>query len=166
MSLNKCKTIKDDRLSRRTSYFSSTRGTFSRLNGPWRRGETRELVSQRPRYISMNCILYARVANILERFHWKTQSYISLIICFVVSPILLTDAISIITELLKVMDDDQLFQLTNYYRERLEQGTEEAVDKVSFVFTYEGYFSVQEYQVSWKEMDYSYYWISEFYSIE
>ncbi|XP_032896319.1 NACHT, LRR and PYD domains-containing protein 3-like isoform X2 [Amblyraja radiata] len=57
-----------------------------------------------------------------------------------------TDAISIITELLKVMDDDQLFQLTNYYRERLEQATEEAVDKVSFVFTYERYFSGQEYQ--------------------
>ncbi|XP_051865130.1 uncharacterized protein LOC127566655 [Pristis pectinata] len=48
-------------------------------------------------------------------------------------------------ELLEKWDDSQLLQLTNHYRERLEQAIEEAVDKVGFVLTYKRLFSVEDY---------------------
>ncbi|XP_067915979.1 NACHT, LRR and PYD domains-containing protein 3-like [Heterodontus francisci] len=57
-----------------------------------------------------------------------------------------TDPNSITTDLLTNYDDYQLFKLTKFYRDRLEQAIEEGVDGVSSLLTYERHFSVQEHQ--------------------
>ncbi|XP_059811478.1 NACHT, LRR and PYD domains-containing protein 3-like [Hypanus sabinus] len=51
-----------------------------------------------------------------------------------------------ITELLSNWDDYQLFQLSEFYRERLEQAIEEEVEGVSFMLTYKGHINEQEHQ--------------------
>ncbi|XP_059849575.1 NACHT, LRR and PYD domains-containing protein 3-like isoform X1 [Hypanus sabinus] len=53
---------------------------------------------------------------------------------------------SAITELLKNWDDYQLFQLSEFYRQRLEQAIEEEVEGVSFMLTYKGHINGQEHQ--------------------
>ncbi|XP_067836894.1 NACHT, LRR and PYD domains-containing protein 3-like [Heptranchias perlo] len=51
-----------------------------------------------------------------------------------------------ITEFLTKCDDYQLFQLTKFYRDRLEQAIEGGVDGVSSLLTYERHFSGQEHR--------------------
>ncbi|XP_078288231.1 NACHT, LRR and PYD domains-containing protein 3-like [Rhinoraja longicauda] len=53
---------------------------------------------------------------------------------------------SAMTELLERWNDSQLLELTNHYRERLEEAIQEAVENVVFVLAYERYFSEQEYK--------------------
>ncbi|XP_055487766.1 NACHT, LRR and PYD domains-containing protein 3-like [Leucoraja erinacea] len=50
------------------------------------------------------------------------------------------------TELLESCDDSQLVELTNHYRERLEEAIHETVESVVFVLAYKRYFSEQEYK--------------------
>ncbi|XP_055487173.1 uncharacterized protein LOC129694482 isoform X1 [Leucoraja erinacea] len=50
-------------------------------------------------------------------------------------------------ELLERCDDSQLLDLTNHYRQRLEEAIQEALENVVFVLAYERYFSEQEYKV-------------------
>ncbi|XP_072354291.1 NACHT, LRR and PYD domains-containing protein 3-like isoform X2 [Scyliorhinus torazame] len=57
-----------------------------------------------------------------------------------------TDPNSSVTEFLTKCDDYQLFQLTKFYRDRLEQAIEEVVDGLSSLLTYEGIFSGQEHR--------------------
>ncbi|XP_067836877.1 uncharacterized protein [Heptranchias perlo] len=57
-----------------------------------------------------------------------------------------TDPNTAITELLTKCDDYQLFQLTKFYRDRLEQAIEEGVEGVSSLLTYERHFSGQEHR--------------------
>ncbi|XP_067836497.1 NACHT, LRR and PYD domains-containing protein 3-like [Heptranchias perlo] len=57
-----------------------------------------------------------------------------------------TDPTAAITEFLTKCDDYQLFQLTKFYRDRLEQAIEEVVDGVSSLLTYERHFSGQEHR--------------------
>ncbi|XP_067836220.1 NACHT, LRR and PYD domains-containing protein 3-like [Heptranchias perlo] len=57
-----------------------------------------------------------------------------------------TDPSTAITEFLTNCDDYQLFQLTKFYRDRLEQAIEEGVDGVSSLLTYERHFSGQEHR--------------------
>ncbi|XP_067835976.1 NACHT, LRR and PYD domains-containing protein 3-like isoform X1 [Heptranchias perlo] len=57
-----------------------------------------------------------------------------------------TDRNTAITEFLTNCDDYQLFQLTKFYRDRLEQAIEEVVDGVSSLLTYEWHFSGQEHR--------------------
>ncbi|XP_072354316.1 NACHT, LRR and PYD domains-containing protein 3-like isoform X2 [Scyliorhinus torazame] len=57
-----------------------------------------------------------------------------------------TDLISTISEFLTKCDDFQLFRLTKFYRDRLEQAIEEGVDRVSSLLTDEWVFSGQEHQ--------------------
>ncbi|XP_067833222.1 NACHT, LRR and PYD domains-containing protein 3-like [Heptranchias perlo] len=57
-----------------------------------------------------------------------------------------TDPNTAITEFLTKCDDYQLFQLTKFYRDRLEQAIEEVVDGISSLLTYEWHFSGQEHQ--------------------
>ncbi|XP_078286322.1 NACHT, LRR and PYD domains-containing protein 3-like isoform X2 [Rhinoraja longicauda] len=49
-------------------------------------------------------------------------------------------------ELLTRCDDYQLFQLTNFYRERLKPAMEQGVERLSFVMREGGYFSGQEHE--------------------
>ncbi|XP_055487176.1 uncharacterized protein LOC129694482 isoform X3 [Leucoraja erinacea] len=49
-------------------------------------------------------------------------------------------------ELLERCDDSQLLDLTNHYRQRLEEAIQEALENVVFVLAYERYFSEQEYK--------------------
>ncbi|XP_067916008.1 NACHT, LRR and PYD domains-containing protein 3-like [Heterodontus francisci] len=56
-----------------------------------------------------------------------------------------TDPNSTITDFLTNYDDYQLFQLTKFYRDRLEQAIEEGVDGVSSLLTFERHFSGQEH---------------------
>ncbi|XP_067836221.1 NACHT, LRR and PYD domains-containing protein 3-like [Heptranchias perlo] len=58
-----------------------------------------------------------------------------------------TDPNAAITEFLTKCDDYQLFQLTKFYRDRLEQAIEEVVDGVSSLLTYERHFSGLEHRV-------------------
>ncbi|XP_067836890.1 NACHT, LRR and PYD domains-containing protein 3-like isoform X1 [Heptranchias perlo] len=51
-----------------------------------------------------------------------------------------------ITEFLTKCDNYQLFQLTKFYRDRLEQAIEEVVDGVSSLLTYARHFSGQEHR--------------------
>ncbi|XP_072894367.1 uncharacterized protein, partial [Hemitrygon akajei] len=53
---------------------------------------------------------------------------------------------SVITELLASWDDFQLLQLTDFYRERLEQAMERGVHRVSQALTAENQFSVKEHR--------------------
>ncbi|XP_059817964.1 NACHT, LRR and PYD domains-containing protein 3-like [Hypanus sabinus] len=53
---------------------------------------------------------------------------------------------SAITELLTSWDDFQLLQLTEFYRDRLEQAMEGRVHRVSLALTAENQFSVEEYR--------------------
>ncbi|XP_055486191.1 NACHT, LRR and PYD domains-containing protein 3-like isoform X2 [Leucoraja erinacea] len=53
---------------------------------------------------------------------------------------------SSMTELLERWDDSQLLELTNHYRQRLEEAIQEALENVVFVLAYERYFSEQEYK--------------------
>ncbi|XP_067833495.1 NLR family CARD domain-containing protein 3-like [Heptranchias perlo] len=57
-----------------------------------------------------------------------------------------TDPNTAITEFLTKCDDYHLFQLTKFYRDRLEQAIEEVVDGVSSLLTYEWNFSGQEHR--------------------
>ncbi|XP_067836534.1 NACHT, LRR and PYD domains-containing protein 12-like [Heptranchias perlo] len=57
-----------------------------------------------------------------------------------------TDPNTAITEFLTKCDHYQLFQLTKFYRDRLEQAIEEGVDGVSSLLTYERHFSGQEHR--------------------
>ncbi|XP_067835964.1 NACHT, LRR and PYD domains-containing protein 3-like [Heptranchias perlo] len=57
-----------------------------------------------------------------------------------------TDPNAAITEFLTKCDDYQLFQLTKFYRDRLEQAIEEVMDGVSSLLTYERHFSGQEHR--------------------
>ncbi|XP_078390108.1 NACHT, LRR and PYD domains-containing protein 3-like isoform X2 [Cetorhinus maximus] len=57
-----------------------------------------------------------------------------------------TDPNSRITELLTKWDDFQLFQLTKFYWDRLEQAIEEGVDGVSSLITYEKIFNGKEHR--------------------
>ncbi|XP_067835585.1 NACHT, LRR and PYD domains-containing protein 3-like isoform X2 [Heptranchias perlo] len=57
-----------------------------------------------------------------------------------------TDPNPAITEFLTKCDDYLLFQLTKFYRDRLEQAIEEGVDGVSSLLTYERHFSGQEHR--------------------
>ncbi|XP_067836520.1 NACHT, LRR and PYD domains-containing protein 3-like [Heptranchias perlo] len=57
-----------------------------------------------------------------------------------------TDPNTAITEFLTKCDDYQLFQLTKFYRDRLEQAIEEVVDGVNSLLTYERHFSGQEHR--------------------
>ncbi|XP_072354288.1 NACHT, LRR and PYD domains-containing protein 3-like [Scyliorhinus torazame] len=57
-----------------------------------------------------------------------------------------TDPNSSVTEFLTKRDDYQQFQLTKFYRDRLEQAIEEVVDGVSSLLTYERIFSGQEHR--------------------
>ncbi|XP_078390100.1 NACHT, LRR and PYD domains-containing protein 3-like isoform X4 [Cetorhinus maximus] len=57
-----------------------------------------------------------------------------------------TDPNSRITELLIKWDDFQLFQLTKFYWDRLEQAIEEGVDGVSSLITYEKIFNGKEHR--------------------
>ncbi|XP_067835798.1 NACHT, LRR and PYD domains-containing protein 3-like [Heptranchias perlo] len=57
-----------------------------------------------------------------------------------------SDPNAAITEFLTKCDDYQLFQLTKFYRDRLEQAIEEVVDGVSSLLTYERHFSGQEHR--------------------
>ncbi|XP_078087631.1 NACHT, LRR and PYD domains-containing protein 3-like [Mustelus asterias] len=54
--------------------------------------------------------------------------------------------ISSINDILKKCDDYQLFQLTKFYRDRLEQAIEKGVDGVSSLLTYENQFNGQEHR--------------------
>ncbi|XP_038656815.1 NACHT, LRR and PYD domains-containing protein 3-like isoform X2 [Scyliorhinus canicula] len=56
------------------------------------------------------------------------------------------DPNSILIEFLTKCEDYQLFQLTKFYRERLEQAIEEGVDGLSSLLTYERIFSGQEHR--------------------
>ncbi|XP_078087476.1 NACHT, LRR and PYD domains-containing protein 3-like [Mustelus asterias] len=56
-----------------------------------------------------------------------------------------TDPNSTITEFLTMYDDYELFRLTKFYRDRLEQAIEEVVDGISSLLTYERHFSGQEH---------------------
>ncbi|XP_067833947.1 NACHT, LRR and PYD domains-containing protein 12-like [Heptranchias perlo] len=56
-----------------------------------------------------------------------------------------TDPNTAITEFLTKCDDYQLFQLTKFYRDRLEQAIEEGVEGLSLMLTGEDHFSGQEY---------------------
>ncbi|XP_032885935.1 NACHT, LRR and PYD domains-containing protein 3-like isoform X2 [Amblyraja radiata] len=49
-------------------------------------------------------------------------------------------------ELLKRCDDYQLFQLTNFYRERLKPAMEQGVEELSIIMRKEGYFNRQEHE--------------------
>ncbi|XP_059817545.1 NACHT, LRR and PYD domains-containing protein 3-like isoform X4 [Hypanus sabinus] len=53
---------------------------------------------------------------------------------------------SVITKLLAICDDSQLLQLTDIYRDRLEQAMEGGVHGVSLALTAENQFSVQEHR--------------------
>ncbi|XP_067835983.1 NACHT, LRR and PYD domains-containing protein 3-like [Heptranchias perlo] len=57
-----------------------------------------------------------------------------------------TDTKTAITDFLTKCDDYQLFQLTKFYRDRLEQAIEGGVDGVSSLLTYERHFSGQEHR--------------------
>ncbi|XP_067916254.1 NACHT, LRR and PYD domains-containing protein 3-like isoform X2 [Heterodontus francisci] len=57
-----------------------------------------------------------------------------------------SDPNSTVPEFLAKCDDYQLFQLTKFYRDRLEQAIEEGVDGVSSLLTYERHFSGQEHR--------------------
>ncbi|XP_078062063.1 NACHT, LRR and PYD domains-containing protein 3-like [Mustelus asterias] len=57
-----------------------------------------------------------------------------------------TDPNSAITQFLTKCDDYQLFQLTKFYRDRLEQAIEGGVDGVSLSLTYERIFTGQEHR--------------------
>ncbi|XP_067835951.1 NACHT, LRR and PYD domains-containing protein 3-like isoform X2 [Heptranchias perlo] len=57
-----------------------------------------------------------------------------------------TDPNTAITEFLTKCDDYQLFQMTKFYRDRLEQAIEEVVDGVSSLLTYARHFSGQEHR--------------------
>ncbi|XP_041072383.1 LOW QUALITY PROTEIN: NACHT, LRR and PYD domains-containing protein 3-like [Carcharodon carcharias] len=57
-----------------------------------------------------------------------------------------TDPNSRITEFLTKWDDFQLFQLTKFYWDRLDQAIEEGVDGVSSLLTYEQIFNGQEHR--------------------
>ncbi|XP_067834146.1 NACHT, LRR and PYD domains-containing protein 3-like [Heptranchias perlo] len=57
-----------------------------------------------------------------------------------------TDPNTAISEFLTKCDDYQLFQLTKFYRDRLEQAIEGGVDGVSSLLTYERHFSGQEHR--------------------
>ncbi|XP_078390080.1 NACHT, LRR and PYD domains-containing protein 3-like isoform X3 [Cetorhinus maximus] len=57
-----------------------------------------------------------------------------------------TDPNSTMTKFLTKCEDYQLFQLTKFYWDRLEQAIEEVVDEVSSLLTYERIFSRQEHQ--------------------
>ncbi|XP_067833238.1 NACHT, LRR and PYD domains-containing protein 3-like isoform X1 [Heptranchias perlo] len=57
-----------------------------------------------------------------------------------------TDPNTAITEFLTKCDDYLLFQLTKFYRDRLEQAIEGGVDGVSSLLTYETHFSGQEHR--------------------
>ncbi|XP_038657033.1 uncharacterized protein LOC119968004 [Scyliorhinus canicula] len=57
-----------------------------------------------------------------------------------------TDPNSILTEFLTKYDDFQLFQLTQFYQDRLEQAIEEGVDGLSSLLTYERIFSGKEHR--------------------
>ncbi|XP_041065190.1 NACHT, LRR and PYD domains-containing protein 3-like [Carcharodon carcharias] len=57
-----------------------------------------------------------------------------------------TDPNSRITEFLTKWDDFQLFQLTKFYWDRIEQAIEEGVDGVSSLLTYEQIFNGQEHR--------------------
>ncbi|XP_067835818.1 NACHT, LRR and PYD domains-containing protein 3-like [Heptranchias perlo] len=61
--------------------------------------------------------------------------------------IMVSDPNTAISEFLTKCDDYQLFQLTKFYRDRLEQAIEEGVEGVSFVLTHEKHFSGQEYHI-------------------
>ncbi|XP_059817899.1 NACHT, LRR and PYD domains-containing protein 3-like, partial [Hypanus sabinus] len=56
-----------------------------------------------------------------------------------------TDLNSAISAFLSNCDDHQLFQLTRFYKERLEQAIEEGVEGVSFMLMGEDHFTGQEY---------------------
>ncbi|XP_067835535.1 NACHT, LRR and PYD domains-containing protein 3-like isoform X1 [Heptranchias perlo] len=56
-----------------------------------------------------------------------------------------TDPNTAITEFLTKCDDYQLFQLTKFYRDRIEQAIEEGVEGLSLMLTGEDHFSGQEY---------------------
>ncbi|XP_078391207.1 uncharacterized protein LOC144673081 isoform X2 [Cetorhinus maximus] len=58
-----------------------------------------------------------------------------------------TDPNPRITEFLTKWDDFQLFQLTKFYWDRLEQAIEEGVDGVSSLLTYEKIFNGKEHRV-------------------
>ncbi|XP_078390096.1 NACHT, LRR and PYD domains-containing protein 3-like [Cetorhinus maximus] len=64
-----------------------------------------------------------------------------------------TDPNSKITELLIKWDDFQLFQLTKFYWDRLEQAIEEGVDGVSSLITYEKIFNGKEHRKVTELMD-------------
>ncbi|XP_032871980.1 protein NLRC3-like [Amblyraja radiata] len=53
---------------------------------------------------------------------------------------------SSMTELLEWWDDWQLLDLTNHYRQRLEEAIQDALENVVFVLAYERYFSEQDYK--------------------
>ncbi|XP_067838157.1 NACHT, LRR and PYD domains-containing protein 3-like [Heptranchias perlo] len=57
-----------------------------------------------------------------------------------------TDPNTAITEYLTKCNDYQLFQLTKFYRDRLEQAVEEGVDGVSLLLTYARHFSGHEHR--------------------
>ncbi|XP_078087630.1 NACHT, LRR and PYD domains-containing protein 3-like [Mustelus asterias] len=57
-----------------------------------------------------------------------------------------TDPNSSVTEFLTKCDDYQLFQLTKFYRDRLEQTIEAGVDGLSSLLTYESHFNGQEHR--------------------
>ncbi|XP_067882422.1 NACHT, LRR and PYD domains-containing protein 3-like [Heterodontus francisci] len=57
-----------------------------------------------------------------------------------------TDPNSTINDFFTNYDDYQLFKLTKFYRDRLEQAIEEGVDGVSSLLTYERHFSGQEHR--------------------
>ncbi|XP_067833493.1 NACHT, LRR and PYD domains-containing protein 3-like [Heptranchias perlo] len=57
-----------------------------------------------------------------------------------------TDPNTEITEFLTKCDDYQLFQLTKFYRDRLEQAIDGGVDGVSSLLTYDRHFSGQEHR--------------------
>ncbi|XP_059818650.1 uncharacterized protein LOC132390075 isoform X5 [Hypanus sabinus] len=56
-----------------------------------------------------------------------------------------TDLNSAISAFLSNCDDHQLFRLTRFYKERLEQAIEEGVEGVSFMLMRENHFTGQEY---------------------
>ncbi|XP_067833231.1 NACHT, LRR and PYD domains-containing protein 3-like [Heptranchias perlo] len=56
-----------------------------------------------------------------------------------------TDPNTAITDVLTKCDDYQLFQLTKFYRDRIEQAIEEGVEGLSLMLTGEDHFSGQEY---------------------
>ncbi|XP_032893229.1 uncharacterized protein LOC116983530 [Amblyraja radiata] len=56
-----------------------------------------------------------------------------------------TDLTPTFSEFLTQWNDDQLFQLTKFYRERLKQAIEEGVESLGFMMRWQGYFSEQEH---------------------